>query len=196
MRRDVLSAMDRLKAKVGDLEPYVAKELGYAKDDPITRYYYGEQIDALALAIDNFKNGGALVIGDQTGTGKGRIAAGLLRYAVNNGHVPIFVTKNQELYEAMLNDLADVNAAHVIPAITDNVMKSEQLRSRRLPSGKEVFEEVAKTGDLPAGTNAVFTTYDQIKNDTDPTISKKDRVQAKNSGEAPKSWWPAPFLLS
>jgi len=183
------SAMDRLKAKVGDLEPYVAKELGYAKDDPITRYYYGEQIDALALAIDNFKNGGALVIGDQTGTGKGRIAAGLLRYAVNNGHVPIFVTKNQELYEAMLNDLADVNAAHVIPAITDNVMKSEQLRSRRLPSGKEVFEDVAKTGDLPAGTNAVFTTYDQIKNDTDPTVSKKDRAQAKNDGEAPKSWW-------
>jgi hypothetical protein len=152
------TAMNRLKAKVGELAPFVAKELGYKAGDDITKYFYGEQIDALALAIDNFKNGGALVIGDQTGTGKGRIAAGLLRYAVEHGIIPIFVTKNQELYEAMISDLADINAAHVIPAITDNMMKSEQLRARKLHNGKEVFEEIAQTGKMPVGANAIFTT--------------------------------------
>ena len=36
-----------------------------------------EQIDSVALAIDNIKNGESVIIGDQTGIGKGRQAAAI-----------------------------------------------------------------------------------------------------------------------
>jgi len=42
-----------------------------------------EQIDAVAMAIYNMEERGqGMIIGDQTGIGKGRIAASIIRYGV------------------------------------------------------------------------------------------------------------------
>ena len=44
-----------------------------------------EQVDSVAMAIYQMKKGQALIIGDQTGVGKGRQMAALIRWAVKRG---------------------------------------------------------------------------------------------------------------
>ena len=61
----------------GDLDGYVAKELGYSRKE-LEEYFAGEQVDAIALAIDNIEAGNGFIIGDQTGIGKGRVNAAII----------------------------------------------------------------------------------------------------------------------
>jgi hypothetical protein len=194
------AALSRLKVKVGDLTKYVTEKLGYSKGEDISKYYFGDQIDALALAVHNFESGGALIVGDQTGTGKGRIAAGLMRYAVKSGYKPIFVTKKQDLYKAMIEDLADTGSADlVIPVITDNKVSPEvrEATPHQLLSGKEVFDRITSSGgELPAGATAIFTTYSQIQGDDQPGLTKSERATAKSGGQAPADYWRMAALRS
>jgi hypothetical protein len=66
---------------VGQIDTFVAKELGY-KPEELEKYFGAEQVDALGLAIDNIKNGKGFIIGDQTGIGKGRVNAAIIRWAI------------------------------------------------------------------------------------------------------------------
>jgi len=67
--------------------------------------FLAEQVDAIALAIWNHERGYALVTGDQTGIGKGRVAAALVQYAIKNGMTPVFFTAKETLYMDILRDL-------------------------------------------------------------------------------------------
>jgi hypothetical protein len=187
-------AMQRLRDNVGgDLVKFVHGKLGYPDGEDISKFFFGDQIDALAQAIYTAENGGALVIGDQTGTGKGRIAAGLMKYAVNNGLIPVFATKDQTLYDAMLDDLADIGAPEIVPVISNTDVKEKSLKGKLADMGadlgRKAFEEIIETGELPGKTNAVFTTYDQIKADDAPGISPRDRARHRMNSEPPPGSW-------
>jgi hypothetical protein len=187
-------AMTRLKKDVGgDLVSFVREKLGYPKKADISKYFFGDQIDALAQAIHTAENGGALVIGDQTGTGKGRIAAGLMKYCVGKGLIPVFVTKDQQLYDAMLDDLQDIDAPEVVPVISNENIKEKSLKDKLADlgsqQGEDAFNTIRETGDLPGRTNAIFTSYDQIKADDAPGISKAERARSKRDMEPPPDKW-------
>lgn len=105
------SAIDRalgaLSERVGDIDDYVAEKLGYTRDELLGTettpgYFSAEQVDALAMAIANVEQGAGFVVGDQTGVGKGRFVAGMLRYAKRRGLTPIFVTKQPGLFADMV----------------------------------------------------------------------------------------------
>lgn len=64
-------AMERISEKHGTVDALVADRLGYDQKD-LSKYFSAEQVDALAAAIDNVERGSAMIIGDQTGIGKGR----------------------------------------------------------------------------------------------------------------------------
>lgn len=102
------NALERIKNQVGNIDEFVANRLGYKTDGELYNYFSGEQIDAIALAITNLDKGAALVLGDQTGIGKGRVVAAMLRYAKLNDIVPIFVTEKPNLYRDMFRDLSDI----------------------------------------------------------------------------------------
>ena len=54
-----------------------------------TRLIGAEQIEGVALAIDAIERGtGGFVIGHQTGVGKGRMLAAIMRYAKKQGSGP------------------------------------------------------------------------------------------------------------
>jgi hypothetical protein len=78
--------------------------------DPETlrEQFSAEQIDALVLAIRNAEEGKGFIIGDQTGVGKGRVVAAMIKYALNTGKIPIFVTEKPNLYSDMIRDLDDI----------------------------------------------------------------------------------------
>jgi len=116
---------DRLRIEVGDVDEYVAKKLRYANKDSLcldkdekapdlskgrTGKFSAEQIDAIATAIWNHENNGdAIIIADQTGVGKGRIGAGLLRYAYfEKKKIPLFFTEKKHLVNDIFRDLRDI----------------------------------------------------------------------------------------
>lgn len=76
MRSESEAALANLVTKYGSVDEFVKWELGYSTLDEMYKgLLAAEQIDGVALAIDNIKNGDSIVIGDQTGIGKGCQAA-------------------------------------------------------------------------------------------------------------------------
>lgn len=103
----VEKSLDAISEVYGDIDEFVAKELGYEMDE-FENVFSAEQVDALAMAIARHKDGGAFIIGDQTGVGKGRAAAAMMVYANRNGMVPVFITEKPTLYADMIRDLIDI----------------------------------------------------------------------------------------
>ena len=103
----VRQALETAEERYGNLDEFVASELGYTLDEAMT-YFSGEQMDAIALGIARHKEGKAFVLGDQTGVGKGRVAAAMMVYAKRQGFVPVFMTEKPTLYKDMYRDLMGI----------------------------------------------------------------------------------------
>jgi hypothetical protein len=167
MRGPLKQAMNRLEDEVGDIDEFVRSELGYSTKDEMHDVLMGLQVDSVAAAIHQIKRGKAVIIGDQTGIGKGRQAAAIIRWAARNGHIPTFVTVKPQLFTDMYGDLADIGTDDINPFL----MNREE--SITLPDGSKAFankqsthtktlEKIRDSGQLPAGSNAMFLTYSQI----------------------------------
>ena len=113
------NAFTNLRARVGDIDAFVRAELQY-EPEQFKRSFSAEQVEALALAIDNIGQGKGFIIGDQTGIGKGRVVAAMIRYAKLNGKVPVFVTQMPDLYGDMMRDLNDIGMNNTRPLMTNN----------------------------------------------------------------------------
>ena len=89
---------------------FVMDRLKYTTIKDFCDSFGKEQIDAIATAIWNFENtGNGIIVSDQTGVGKGRIGAGLIRYCILHlGKVPIFFTEKKHLINDMYRDLIDI----------------------------------------------------------------------------------------
>lgn len=103
----VETSLDDLAARHGDLDSWIETELGYGKGE-LKNYLAAEQVDAVAMALDNVQKGAAFIIGDQTGIGKGRVVASALRYAMRKGLAPVFVTEKPNLYGDIIRDMNDI----------------------------------------------------------------------------------------
>ena len=166
MATPLQAALADLEGRRGDLDKWVAEELGYTEDE-LFGYFAGEQIDAIALALDNIEKGAGFIIGDQTGIGKGRVNAAIIRYAGRKNLVPVFVTMKPDLYADMVRDLQDIGMAGFNPLPTNSGLTGD--KAIPLPDGRtlrtsskheEVLREAAGNG--LKGFGAVFTTYDQL----------------------------------
>ena len=77
-----------------------------------------EQLDGVALAIYNIEaRGQSVIIGDQTGIGKGRQAAALIRYGMLAGYLPIFLTDRYTLFSDMYRDCKALGIKDARPLI-------------------------------------------------------------------------------
>ena len=74
------ATLSKIETKYGkSIDEFVTSELGYDSVEAMHNALAAEQVDSVAMAIDQMKQGQALVIGDQTGVGKGRQMAALIR---------------------------------------------------------------------------------------------------------------------
>jgi predicted RNA methylase len=172
MAAAVQDSLAALSAKRGDLDAYVADALGYAPDR-LADYFSAEQIDALALALDNMDKGAGFILGDQTGIGKGRVVAGVLRYAMRNKITPIFVTEKPNLYGDMYRDLTDIGIQEMLGREINILMTNAGSRvpldeaetvMLRTPDAKrhnETLMSVARDG--LGDFDVVFTNYSQMQ---------------------------------
>jgi hypothetical protein len=170
MAEAVGNYLKKLQEEVGDLDEFVRSRLGYKTKGEMFGVLGAEQIEGVALAIDAIERGtGGFVIGHQTGVGKGRMVAAIMRYAKNQGLTPIFLTENDGLYSDMYRDMADIKAD-----LNPLIVASNPDRARIVDNNGNVIRnldlnairEAVRNRRLPAGYDAIFTTYYQINSRT------------------------------
>ena len=98
-------ALQRVEQAHGNIDEFVSQRLGYDSKAAMWQVLYAEQVDSLALAFDQRDRGKIFLNGDQTGNGKGRFGAANLIDARRQGYIPIFVTRQPDLYNAMINEI-------------------------------------------------------------------------------------------
>ena len=170
MPADQQEAVNKSLEKLGDADQFLVDELGYNDKDDLYSHLAAEQIDSVALALQQAKKGNAFIIGDMTGIGKGRQAASFVRYAVKNGQIPIYFTQKANLLSDVYRDLVDVGSPDLRPFILGSqdeaaVTDSEGNVIFPLPSDKEkerVLSYIEENGKLPKEYDYVLTTYSQV----------------------------------
>lgn len=141
---------------------FILHKLKYADHAALSKAFSAEQVDALTGAILTFEDNRSFILGDQTGIGKGRTLAGILRYSLLNNERPIFFTRNAQLFSDLWRDLEATDTAKLIKnpfifnadgaisfndEIVHHPIKSNDIRN---------LKEIDKSYD------AIFSTYSQF----------------------------------
>lgn len=190
MPADQQEAVNKNLEKLGDADQFLVDELGYNDKEDLYSHLAAEQVDSVALALQQAKKGNAFIIGDMTGIGKGRQAASLIRYAKKQGQVPVYFTKTAGLLSDVYRDLVDIGSPELRPFVFGSAKEAAITDSDgkvvfALPSKievKRVLDYIEKNGKLPDEYDYVLTTYSQVSNgvyEFDEDGNRKERKLAK-----------------
>jgi len=169
MKQPLMDSLAVLSDVVGDIDQYAADELGYDSVSTLHDALMGLQVDSVASAIHQIKEKNkGIIIADQTGIGKGRQAAAIIRWAEKNGFIPVFITVKPQLFTDMYYDLADIGSNNIAPFIFNSDSAIVEKDGNKIFGNKakneynSAFDDMTALGKLPDGRNAVFLTYSQI----------------------------------
>ena len=163
----VAQALTRLKDKVGDIDAYVQGELAYETPEELYKALADVQIDGVALAIQAIRNHGGFVLGDQTGIGKGRQCAAMIRWAQKHDITPVFFTADQNLFTDMYRDGKDIGNTFN-PLIMASEKKMAQITDADgkvivpLLSAQKQAEAFQSLMNDSSKHDVVFTSYSQL----------------------------------
>lgn len=107
---ETLYAMKRFLGQNNKIDTsiFVQEKLGYSSKLAVSNAFSAEQVDALALAIVQIESGKGFILGDKTGIGKGRVCAGICRYAAQNNKTPVFITAKATLFSDFYRDIIKI----------------------------------------------------------------------------------------
>ena len=204
----MVEAMDATLANIEDkygksIDEFVTDELGYDSITAMHNALAAEQVDSVAMAIDQMKQGQALVIGDQTGVGKGRQMAALIRWAVRQGTQPIFITQKATLFTDIYRDLVDIGSGDLNPFIFNAVETSKDSETGETVYGGGVMKDgngvlvhraptsaklskIFKSGELPAEYDFAVLTYSQVNTGDEASAMEAYNEKKKNGARAAK----------
>ena len=176
------AALDNVESRILDLniinadgdpittiDEYVGHRLQYTQDQ-LKEYFSPEQIDAIALAIDNYEDNRGIINADQTGMGKGRFVAAMMRFAKLEGATPIFMTYKPALFTDIYRDINDIGSLDMFKkAFTLNNVGIRRFDDpeKNLVKSMKAIEHKAfiDSKRLPDGTDFVLGTYSQLAKD-------------------------------
>lgn len=160
-------ALSTLEALHGPVDRFVEGELGFGENTLQDRFS-PEQVDAIGLGLAKLKAGRGIIIGDETGIGKGRIIGALATWAQKQGQDVIFVTDRANLFSDLVRDLRDIGEygrfrplvmnsdGVIVDVITNTILQAGT-------PAKEMGRIVSHDQSLAdVQCNIVFTTYSQI----------------------------------
>ena len=189
-------AMDRTLSAIedehGSIDEFVRSELGYDTIEDAHNALAAEQIDAVAMSIVQMKKGEALIIGDQTGVGKGRQMASLIRWAVRQGKKPIFITQKADLFSDLYRDMVDVGIGDLRPfifnsdgAIVDQNKKGKDGKPLVIhkPASSSEQAKVFASGQLPDEYDFAVLTYSQVNTGDAISQQEAEAVAKQNAKE-------------
>lgn len=187
----MVEAMDKvltqIEAQHGSIDEFIRTELGYDTVAEAHQALAAEQMDSVAMAIYQMKQGQALIIGDQTGVGKGRQMAALIRWAVKRGEKPVFITQKADLFSDIYRDLVDVGSGDLVPFIfnSDGAMVDSKGNTVHKPLSSTEMAKVFASGTLPDEYDFAVLTYSQVN--TGDAVSQQEMEEAaKKSGARTK----------
>ena len=191
MRDAIDTALAKVEDKFGSVDQFIAEKLGY-KLDEVQHHFSAEQVDAIAIAIANFDRGAAFIIGDQTGVGKGRVVAAMIRFGLRNGKIPIFVTEKPDLYADMHRDLKDIgmpdlsilatNSGLNLPLeLADNGKVTKRLKNPKNELWNPILRDLANEANI-GDYDVVFTTYTQMQTIEGDRTTRMDFMDAVGPG--------------
>jgi hypothetical protein len=183
MDYEIHKALKQITQDVGgDMDNFVRDRLGYPTKKSLYEALSAEQIDAVGMAIYNIEAlNQAIIIGDQTGIGKGRIASSMIRYAVHQGIKPIVLTEKANLFSDLYRDLEAIGSAHLRPFIVNAKESKTDIKDEnglvvyQAPSSMEqnhIFETAElKNYDFVIGTYSQFNS--PLKKSSKPDFLRK-----------------------
>ncbi|MCH5347361.1 MAG: strawberry notch family protein [Muribaculaceae bacterium] len=118
LERETQHAYKQMNSALGGkVVDFVASRLHFSPDELVVALA-AEQVDGVALAIYNIEaRSQSVIIGDQTGIGKGRQAAAMIRYGMLAGYLPIFLTDRYTLFSDMYRDCKALGIHEARPLI-------------------------------------------------------------------------------
>lgn len=163
------TAIRQIKVDVGgDIDNFVRDRLKYPTKAALCKVLSAEQIDAVATAIYNIEaREQGMIIGDQTGIGKGRVAAAMIRYGVVQGMKPIFLTEKANLFSDIYRDLNAIGSGHLKPFIVNNRESKTDIKDE---DGNIIYQappppeqqSIIQSREIPAKYDFVIATYSQF----------------------------------
>lgn len=186
--RNLLSAtrkaLTSLSESVGmSVDEYVCSKLQWSLDELEEKEYLSaEQIDAVALAIHAIDKNEGFVNSDETGKGKGRVNACIMRYARLQGLDVMFLTKDISLFRDMYRDVEDIGSMDLLksPLIINtgvNLINEDGKLIESSPSKDALIDQL--TGVKPMQSQVILATYSQFNRKPDPKISIKAHLASK-----------------
>lgn len=172
MAYDMQAALEIIKREIGgDVDNFVRDRLNYPTKSILYNALSAEQTDAVAIAIYNIEaRGQAVIIADQTGIGKGRVAASIIRYAVIRGYRPVFITEKPNLFSDLYRDLAGIDSDNLKPFIVN----ARSAKTNILNEQGEIIHEalhpleqdqIIRSGTLPTEYDFIMATYSQFSSE-------------------------------
>lgn len=184
MAFETQSAVSKIKEYVGgSMDNFVRHRLGYSTRADLYQALAAEQIDAVGMAIYNVEaREQGMIIGDQTGIGKGRVAAAMIRYAVQRGLKPVFLTEKANLFSDIYRDLVAIDSAHLKPFIINNREAKTDIKDE---DGEIVYTalspieqlKIFESEAIPDEFDYVVATYSQF-NSADRKPTKPNYLRA------------------
>jgi DNA repair protein RadC len=178
---NMASPLESILSQFGDIDGYVMDRLQYPNKEGLYQALAAEQVDSVALGIYQIENGNALIIGDQTGVGKGRQAAAFIRYGVLNGYKPIFLTEKPHLFSDIYRDMRDIGSGKMNPFIindksadSDPSMTDENGAVIYKPLSAASKKSIYAKGEIPNGYDYAVVTYSQLSGSIDKPSAKKE----------------------
>ena len=189
MSFETQAAIAKVRQEVGgSMDNFVRDRLGYPTKTALYNCLAAEQIDAVAMCIYNIEaREQGMIIGDQTGIGKGRVAAAMIRYAVKRGLKPIFITEKANLFSDIYRDLAAIGSAYLNPFIINGKDAKTDVKDE---DGEIVYtalspieqQKIFESEEIPEEYDYVVATYSQFNSsDKKPTKPNFLRIIAKNN---------------
>lgn len=185
---ETIVALNKFSGNGIDTSEFVRAKLNYESRVMVCKAFSAEQVDAIALAINQIDNGNGFILGDSTGVGKGRIVAAILRYAKIINKIPIFFSCGVNLFSDIYRDFFHIGGfSDKVPAVNVHtlpnpfILNSDGLiydlmgidDSNETPiyrplSKKATLDEIRKnSGRLPSGYDLLMLTYSQLSRDVD-----------------------------
>lgn len=198
MGYDIHEALKKLTEAVGgNVTDFVCERLQWSRAE-IEDRLFAEQVDAVALAIYNHEaRGQAMIIGDQTGIGKGRVASSLIRYAIVHNLVPVYCTENAGLFSDNYRDLVDIGCGNLKPFIVNQSTSGKTDARIKVLNENDEFEvvhiplqepnrtAVFNSREMPDGYDYILTTYSQLSQ----AIKKNKDGEEEEGSDYNKFMW-------
>lgn len=161
-------ALARLVDEVGDIDEFTAGRLGWSVAR-MAEALSPEQVDAVALALHAADRGRGLIVADQTGLGKGRVMAAIIRASILSGRRVVFFTEKENLFSDIWRDLRDIGSDELVgrpfilntgSRIVDTASPDSEVLHMSLKPAE--LKKVIAAGVPPEGYSLFLATYSQL----------------------------------